>query len=61
MRAIIGAAALTLLIGAAPAAFAQRVDWANTSGDPGAMRYAPLADINRSNVNQLTVAWPDSW
>ena len=39
------------------AAFAQRVDWANTSGDPGAMRYAPVADIDRSNVGRLKLAW----
>jgi quinoprotein glucose dehydrogenase len=57
MRVIIGVAALTLLIGAAPAASAQRVDWANTSGDPGAMRYAPVADIDRSNVGRLKLAW----
>ena len=52
----VGVAAIALL--ASPTrALAQRVDWANTSGDPGAMRYAPLADINRSNVGQLQVAW----
>lgn len=43
---------------AAPAA-AQRVDWSTPSGDPGAMRYSPLADINRDNVGRLKIAW--SW
>ena len=39
-----------------PAA-AQRVDWPTTSGDPGAMRYSPLMDINRDNVSRLKMAW----
>lgn len=38
-------------------AFAQRVDWPTPSGDPGAMRYAPIADIDRANVNRLALAW----
>ena len=58
MRAIIFATAIatTSLLGSIPA-FAQRVDWANTSGDPGAMRYAPVADIDRNNVGRLKLAW----
>ena len=36
---------------------AQRVDWPTPSGDAGAMRYAPVADINRENVARLTLAW----
>ncbi|MCU0636474.1 MAG: PQQ-binding-like beta-propeller repeat protein [Gemmatimonadaceae bacterium] len=41
----------------APALGAQRVDWPTPSGDPGAMRWSPLADITRENVTQLAVAW----
>ena len=36
---------------------AQRVPWPTPSGDPGAMRWSPLADINRQNVGRLEVAW----
>jgi quinoprotein glucose dehydrogenase len=36
---------------------AQRVDWPQPSGDAGAMRYAPVADIDRGNVGRLAVAW----
>ena len=56
MRAVLRSAMLTIVISATPA-LAQRVDWAHTSGDPGAMRYAPLSDIDRSNVGRLKVAW----
>jgi quinoprotein glucose dehydrogenase len=36
---------------------AQRVDWPSPSGDAGAMRWSPLADITRENVARLAVAW----
>jgi quinoprotein glucose dehydrogenase len=36
---------------------AQRVDWPTASGDAGAMRYAPLTDIDRTNVGRLALAW----
>ncbi|MDZ7630155.1 MAG: pyrroloquinoline quinone-dependent dehydrogenase [Gemmatimonadaceae bacterium] len=42
---------------AASAVHAQRIDWPTPSGDPGAMRYAPIADIDRTNVARLQVAW----
>jgi len=32
-------------------------DWAYYGGDPGAMRYSPLDQITRDNVDQLKVAW----
>ena len=32
-------------------------DWPVYGGDHGAMRYSPLADVNRGNVTQLAVAW----
>lgn len=35
----------------------RRVDWPTPSGDPGAMRFSPLRDINRDNVARLAIAW----
>ena len=32
-------------------------DWPATLGDPGGMRYSPLTDIDRGNVQRLAVAW----
>ena len=49
--------ALLLSLTCSLSAAAQRVDWPTTSGDPGAMRYSPLVDINRDNVSRLKVAW----
>ena len=49
-------ALLAGMASAAPAA-AQRVDWPTPSGDAGAMRYSPLADVNRENVQRLRPAW----
>lgn len=34
-----------------------RTDWPVYGGDPGATKYSPLADINGSNVQRLTIAW----
>lgn len=50
-------AAVALVLAAACSAPSSRVDWPTTSGDPGAMRYSPLDDINRGNVGTLKVAW----
>jgi quinoprotein glucose dehydrogenase len=52
---------LVAVAGVAPgAATAQsRVDWPVYGGDPGGMKYSPLADINRGNVARLAPAW--SW
>ena len=33
------------------------VDWPSYGGDPGGQKYSPLADIDRSNVRQLRLAW----
>ena len=52
----IASSALLLLSLASPLA-GQRVDWPTTSGDPGALRYSPLTDIDRSTVQRLAVAW----
>ncbi|HEX7122332.1 MAG TPA: pyrroloquinoline quinone-dependent dehydrogenase [Gemmatimonadaceae bacterium] len=35
------------------------VEWPVYGGDPGGMRWSPLADINRDNVHRLAPAW--SW
>ena len=51
------ASALALATAVAFPAAAQRVGWPTPSGDPGAMRWSPLADVNRDNVQQLQVAW----
>src|SRR2546422_7630635 len=32
-------------------------EWRHYGGDPGANRYSPLDQINRSNVKRLKVAW----
>ncbi|HEX5481560.1 MAG TPA: pyrroloquinoline quinone-dependent dehydrogenase [Terriglobia bacterium] len=34
-----------------------RQEWQHYGGDPGGMRYSPLDQINRSNVDKLRVAW----
>lgn len=46
-------AILLLLFVAADA----QTDWPSYGNDPGAMRYAPLRQINRSNVERLQLAW----
>lgn len=50
-------AVLALAAVCAPPASAQRVDWATPSGDAGAMRWSPVAEVNRANVARLAVAW----
>jgi quinoprotein glucose dehydrogenase len=52
-----GVGALVLAIACALPAAAQRVDWETPSGDPGAMRWSPLTDVDRANVGRLQVAW----
>jgi membrane-bound PQQ-dependent dehydrogenase (glucose/quinate/shikimate family) len=42
---------------ALPATRTADIDWQNYGNDPGGTRYSPLDQINRSNVNQLTLAW----
>ncbi|CAN5908870.1 glucose/quinate/shikimate family membrane-bound PQQ-dependent dehydrogenase [soil metagenome] len=53
------ACALVLVASCAASARGQRVDWPTPSGDPGAMRWSPVGDVNRDNVSQLRLAW--SW
>ena len=51
------AGSLALATACALPAAAQRVDWMTPSGDPGAMRWSPLADVDRTNVGRLQIAW----
>ena len=58
MRALaVGLAAGAMLAAPMAQSFAQRVDWPQPSGDAGAMRWSPLADIDRNNVSRLGIAW----
>jgi quinoprotein glucose dehydrogenase len=52
-----GALLLTLAGPAAPARNGAAMDWPNAGNDPGGTRYSPLNQIDRSNVQQLQVAW----
>jgi len=55
----IAAAALVLLCSAATARAdaPETADWPVTGGDPGGARFSKLADIDRTNVGRLEVAW----
>jgi quinoprotein glucose dehydrogenase len=44
-------------IAGTPADAAGVVDWPVTEGAPGGGRYSPLADVDRTNVGDLQVAW----
>jgi quinoprotein glucose dehydrogenase len=35
----------------------RQVEWLYYGGDPGSARYSPLTDINRGNIQRLSVAW----
>jgi quinoprotein glucose dehydrogenase len=52
---------LALVIGVLPAAAEDRgepfAEWPYYGGDAGGSRYSPLAEINRSNVAELRIAW----
>ncbi|MFL5608266.1 MAG: hypothetical protein ACJ8AD_17570 [Gemmatimonadaceae bacterium] len=52
-----GVGALMLAAACTLPAAAQRVDWETPSGNPGAMRWSSLADVDRANVGRLRVAW----
>ncbi len=49
--------ALFLLCSAALFADGSQVEWPFYGGDPGGMKYSPLADVNANNVAHLRVAW----
>lgn len=44
-------------IAPAPTASAETAGWSHTEGGPGAGRYSPLSEIDRSNVGQLEEVW----
>jgi quinoprotein glucose dehydrogenase len=50
---LVGLAAAAALAADPPA----QADWPRVGNDPGAMRYSPLDQINRSNVARLIPAW----
>ena len=51
---LIGLSCLLALVGQANA---QGVDWPGVGNDPGCMRYSPLDQIHRGNVDRLRPAW----
>ena len=51
------AAAIGIAAGALQAQDAGMVEWPYVGADQAASKYSPLADINRSNVDQLEIAW----
>jgi len=56
---VLFAVSLSLLPGcrAAPEAEKQGVEWPVYGGDSGGMKYSPLTQINRDNVQRLELAW----
>ena len=50
-------AAMGIAAGALRAQDAGMVEWPYVGADQAASKYSPLTDINRSNVDQLEVAW----
>jgi membrane-bound PQQ-dependent dehydrogenase (glucose/quinate/shikimate family) len=48
---------IIILVCLLPAGISFAQEWPFYGGDAGGMRYSPLAQINRSNVQQLQVAW----
>ena len=49
-------AACVCLAGTA-AAQTENGEWRRYGGDPGSTKYAPLDQINKSNVSKLRIAW----
>jgi quinoprotein glucose dehydrogenase len=57
-RAFLGTAASASVAGVqGMAAKDPAREWRHYGGDPGASRYSPLDQINRSNVKRLAIAW----
>jgi quinoprotein glucose dehydrogenase len=48
---------LSLVVGASPALSQEAADWGYYSANPHATRYSPLAQIDKTNVARLRVAW----
>ena len=57
VAATLAAAALTLIAVAVAAQETDLVEWPYVGADQGASKYSPAADIDRSNVDQLDIAW----
>ncbi|MBI2422433.1 MAG: PQQ-binding-like beta-propeller repeat protein [Candidatus Hydrogenedentes bacterium] len=51
------ASSLTLLVAAVGWAGSDGTSWPTYNGDLGSTKYAPLDQINKDNVSQLTLAW----
>ena len=49
--------ATSLCLAGAAAAQTENGEWRSHSGDPGSTKYAPLDQINRTNVKNLRIAW----
>ena len=47
----------TLCLVGTAAAQTENGEWRSYSGDPGSTKYAPLDQINRTNVKNLRIAW----
>ena len=47
----------SLCLGGAAAAQTENGEWRSHSGDAGSTKYAPLDQINRTNVKSLRIAW----
>ena len=50
-------AAMAICLAASASAQTQNGEWRSYGGDPGSMKYAPLDQINRTNVSNLRIAW----
>ena len=48
---------LALFVLTAGTSVLAQTEWPAVGNDKGAMRYSPLAQIDRENVKNLTVAW----
>jgi quinoprotein glucose dehydrogenase len=57
MRIQRAGAFVALVLGTAAIAQAADADWPAYGGDAGKSRHSPLTQINRDNVEQLTLAW----
>src|SRR6516162_11180321 len=57
LASLLSTAAVGVPLSAAEPTDGGIADWTYYGGDPGGSRYSPLTQINRSNVQELKVAW----
>ena len=57
MRLVGSCIALGLWLALNLSAQTQQGEWRSYNGDPGSTKYAPLDQINRTNVKNLRIAW----